>query len=130
MTKLPATFLAFAVAASSVLGAGAAQAQDKTLTISWWGFNGEKLESILLAPFREKCGCEIVFETGNNADRLNKLAARNGEGVVLQGGCSQEAVAVVGVGKLSNGHKWGFLEEALKVPQSPAFRRCQFHPGP
>lgn len=56
-------------------------AQGKTLTISWWGFNGEKLEEFVLAPFREQCGCEIQFETGNNGERLNKLQIRNGAGV-------------------------------------------------
>lgn len=61
--------------------AAPALAQDRTLTISWWGFNGEKLESIILAPFREQCGCEIQFETGNNGERLNKLQIRNGAGV-------------------------------------------------
>jgi putative spermidine/putrescine transport system substrate-binding protein len=84
MIKLWAKSLAAAVTVSAALTAVPVMAQDaKTLTISWWGFNGEKLESILLAPFREKCGCEIVFETGNNADRLNKLKIRNGEGVDL-----------------------------------------------
>ncbi|MGO4835393.1 ABC transporter substrate-binding protein [Rhizobiaceae sp. 2RAB30] len=58
-----------------------ATAQQKTLTISWWGFNGEKLDQYVVKPFQEKCGCELVFETGNNADRLNKIKIRNGEGV-------------------------------------------------
>jgi len=58
-----------------------AMAQNKTLTISWWGFNGDKLNQYVVQPFQEKCGCELVFETGNNADRLNKIKIRNGEGV-------------------------------------------------
>nr|WP_244468711.1 ABC transporter substrate-binding protein [Devosia limi] len=58
-----------------------ASAQDKSLTISWWGFNGDKMEAIILAPFREQCGCELIFETGNAGERLNKLQVRNGEGV-------------------------------------------------
>lgn len=58
---------------------GAAQA--KTLTISWWGFNGDKLDQFIVKPFQEKCGCELVFETGNNADRLNKVKIRDGKGV-------------------------------------------------
>ncbi len=62
------------------LSAGAASAQT-TFTISWWGYNGEKLDANIIQPFKEKCGCEIVFETGNNADRLNKLKARGGKGV-------------------------------------------------
>ncbi|ADO42727.1 ABC transporter substrate-binding protein [Ketogulonicigenium vulgare] len=61
------------------LSAGMAQAQ--TLTISWWGYNGDKLDANIIQPFKEICGCDIVFETGNNADRLGKLAARGGAGI-------------------------------------------------
>jgi len=67
--------------ALATLFAAPAMAQNKTLTISWWGFNGDKLEEIILKPFRAQCGCDLVFETGNNADRLNKLVARGGKGV-------------------------------------------------
>jgi putative spermidine/putrescine transport system substrate-binding protein len=67
-----------------VLAAGPAAAQGKkTLTISWWGFNGDKLEEFLMKPFRAQCGCDVVFETGNNADRLNKVKIRGGGGVDL-----------------------------------------------
>lgn len=79
MNKILVT--ALAISATALLSAAPAMAQGKTLTISWWGFNGEKLESIILAPFREQCGCEIVFETGNNGERLNKIQIRNGGGV-------------------------------------------------
>jgi putative spermidine/putrescine transport system substrate-binding protein len=73
----------FASAAATAIFAGAltASAQGKTLTISWWGFNGEKLDANIIKPFKEKCGCEVVFETGNNADRLNKIKIRDGKGV-------------------------------------------------
>jgi len=74
----PIASMAFALAA---LSAVPAMAQNKTLTISWWGFNGDKLEEIILKPFRAQCGCELVFETGNNADRLNKIKIRGGSGV-------------------------------------------------
>lgn len=56
-------------------------AQAKTLTVSWWGFNGEKLDQFIVQPFQEQCDCELVFETGNNADRLNKIKIRGGKGV-------------------------------------------------
>ncbi|KKC31099.1 ABC transporter substrate-binding protein [Devosia psychrophila] len=79
MNKILVT--ALAISATAMLSATPALAQGKTLTISWWGFNGEKLESIVLAPFRAQCGCEIVFETGNNGERLNKIQIRNGAGV-------------------------------------------------
>ncbi|HTN60839.1 MAG TPA: ABC transporter substrate-binding protein [Devosia sp.] len=58
-----------------------ATAQAKTLTISWWGFNGEKLDALLIEPFKAQCGCDVVFETGNAGERLNKLQIRNGQGV-------------------------------------------------
>lgn len=75
-------FLTFAGAAGVAIAlATPAAAQAKTLTISWWGFNGEKLDQFIVQPFQQKCGCELVFETGNNADRLNKLKLRDGEGV-------------------------------------------------
>lgn len=79
LVRLSAGAIALAVAFSTV----PAFAADKTLTISWWGFNGDKLDQFLIQPFKAKCNCEIVFETGNNADRLNKIKIRNGEGVDL-----------------------------------------------
>ena len=74
----PIASTAFLLAA---LSSAPSMAQNKTLTISWWGFNGDKLEEIVLKPFRAQCGCELVFETGNNADRLNKIKIRGGSGV-------------------------------------------------
>ncbi len=53
-------------------------ASAQTLTISWWGFNGDLLQEIIIDPFQEMCGCEVVFETGNNADRLNRVQMRGG----------------------------------------------------
>lgn len=73
--------LAGAACAAAMLTAAPALAQDKTLTISWWGFNGEKLDQYIVQPFQAKCDCTLVFETGNNADRLNKIKIRGGEGV-------------------------------------------------
>ena len=62
----------------------AASAQeDRTLVISLWGFNGDLIEEHVLAPFREEHGVEIVLETGNNADRLNKVRIRGGSEVDL-----------------------------------------------
>lgn len=66
--------------ATALAGIGAA-ATAQTFTISWWGFNGDKLQENIVDPFQEICGCEVIFETGNNADRLGKLQARGGAGV-------------------------------------------------
>ena len=60
-----------AVALGLSLAAGTASAT--TFTVSWWGYNGEKLQANVIEPFKKICGCDVVFETGNNADRLNKL---------------------------------------------------------
>ena len=67
--------------ATVVLFAVAGPATAQTFTISWWGYNGDKLQSNIVEPFQEICDCEVVFETGNNADRLGKLQARGGKGV-------------------------------------------------
>ena len=69
-------------AAALVLAAGfGSAASAETLTISWWGYNGDKLNANIIEPFKKMCGCDVAFETGNNADRLNKLKIRGGKGV-------------------------------------------------
>lgn len=80
MNKLQAFGLA-TVSAAALMSAAPAMAQTKTFTVSWWGFNGDLLQEIIINPFQEMCGCEVVFETGNNADRLSRLQLRGGEGV-------------------------------------------------
>ena len=66
---------------TALLIAFVSTAQAETFTISWWGYNGEKLQTNIVEPFQKICGCEVIFETGNNADRLGKLQARGGTGV-------------------------------------------------
>ena len=73
------TFALSSLSTAALLAAAPAGAT--TFTISWWGFNGDKLQDIIVNPFQEMCGCEVVFETGNNGDRLNRLQMRSGEGV-------------------------------------------------
>jgi putative spermidine/putrescine transport system substrate-binding protein len=65
----------------AVLGLSAAPLMAQTLTLSWWGFNGDRLNEFIIQPFQAECGCEVVIETGNNADRLNRVQIRGGEGV-------------------------------------------------
>jgi len=69
------------LASSALFALVAAPAFSQTLTVSWWGFNGDKLNEFIVQPFQEQCGCELVFETGNNADRLNRVQIRGGSGV-------------------------------------------------
>ena len=80
--KLLPALAAAAALGISTLGVPAAQAQEKKqLVISLWGFNGDKIEEHVLAPFKAKENVEIVLETGNNADRLNKVKIRGGSDV-------------------------------------------------
>lgn len=73
--------LALATASTLALGMASPLAAQTQFTISWWGFNGDKLQEIIVNPFQEMCNCEVVFETGNNGDRLNRLQMRSGAGV-------------------------------------------------
>ncbi len=75
--------IALALAAACLLPAGAQAQAKRTLAISIWGFNGDIMERELFKPFKEKHNVEIVLETGNNADRLNKVRIRKGQGVDL-----------------------------------------------
>lgn len=76
--RLRVSAMAFGLLAAAALPA---TVQAKTLTISWWGYNGDKLNANIIEPFKKICGCDVIFETGNNADRLNKLKLRDGKGV-------------------------------------------------
>ncbi len=69
------------VTSALALLASTAAGQAQTFTVSWWGYNGDKLQANIIEPFQKICGCDVVFETGNNADRLGKLQARGGKGV-------------------------------------------------
>jgi putative spermidine/putrescine transport system substrate-binding protein len=50
--------------------------KGQTLNVSTWGFNMDLLVKNINKPFEDKYGVKLVYETGNNADRLTKLAAR------------------------------------------------------
>lgn len=62
--------------AALLAAAQVADAADKKLVISVYGFGQDKFKEILYTPFEEKCGCELVVETGNSVERLAKLEAR------------------------------------------------------
>jgi len=67
---------AVASTALALLLVGAAQAETRTLVLSTYGLNNDLFKKHVYDPFKAKCGCEIVLETGNAADRLAKLEAR------------------------------------------------------
>ena len=57
------------------LGVGAANAADKKLVISVYGFSQDAFKELVYTPFEAICDCEIVVETGNSVERLAKLEA-------------------------------------------------------
>ncbi|MBF9231930.1 ABC transporter substrate-binding protein [Microvirga alba] len=59
-----------------------AQAQERKLVISVYGFAQDAFKTILYDPFEAKCGCKVVVETGNSVERLAKLEANKGNPVI------------------------------------------------
>ncbi len=49
---------------------------EQTLIVSTWGFNMDLLNKNITEPFEKKYGVKVIYETGNNSDRLSKLVAR------------------------------------------------------
>ncbi len=75
-------FVALCGALSLCLGAGAALAQGRTLVLSTYGLNGDLLKKHVYEPFKARCRCELVIETGSVAERMAKLEARRANPVV------------------------------------------------
>ncbi|WFS00791.1 ABC transporter substrate-binding protein [Rhizobium tumorigenes] len=61
------------------LTAGAA---DKTLTISVYAFAQDDYKKLVYDPFKAKCGCTLVVETGNSVERLAKMEANKAHPVI------------------------------------------------
>ena len=79
-----------ASATALMLTMGAAQAQEKTLTISVYALAQDEFKAIVYDPFEAKCGCKLVVETGNTVPtRLGSDAAGGG------GNGSRVAVPVI-----------------------------------
>ncbi|WP_312945825.1 ABC transporter substrate-binding protein [Agrobacterium sp.] len=76
------TKILFASGTALMLTMGAAQAQDKTLTISVYAFAQDEFKELVYTPFEEKCGCKLVVETGNSVERLAKMEANKANPVV------------------------------------------------
>jgi len=62
--------------------AGAAVAQDRTLTISVYSFAQDAYKEALYDPFEEICDCELVIETGNSVERMAKIEANAADPVI------------------------------------------------
>ena len=59
-----------------------AQAQERTLTISVYGFAQDDYKKLVYDPFEAKCGCKLVVETGNSVERLAKMQENKASPVV------------------------------------------------
>src|SRR5882762_6064619 len=65
------------VIVAAVLGfAGVAQAEQPTLVVSAYAANVDQYRKDLFDPFERICGCKVVLDLGNTAERLTKLDAR------------------------------------------------------
>ncbi len=71
-----------ATATALMLTTGFAQAQEKTLTISVYAFAQDEFKELVYDPFEEKCGCNLVVETGNSVERLAKMEANKDNPVI------------------------------------------------
>jgi putative spermidine/putrescine transport system substrate-binding protein len=78
-TSAPATTSAQAATAPPPTAAPTAATPNfagKTLNVSFFAFNQDLINKNIVKPFEEKYGAKVLFESGNNADRLAKLVAR------------------------------------------------------
>jgi len=64
-------------------GRDIASADDQpTLTISVFGISQDGYKKDLYAPFEATCGCKLVVDAGNSAERLARIEARKDQPVV------------------------------------------------
>jgi len=66
----------------ALLAPMAARADDRTLTISVYGFAQDAYKKLVYDPFEAKCGCKLVVETGNSVERLAKMEANKASPVI------------------------------------------------
>jgi Bacterial extracellular solute-binding protein len=71
-----------ATAAVLFMAGATAQAQERTLTISVYAFAQDAYAKIVYQPFEKECGCKLVVETGNSAERLTKMEVNKAEPVI------------------------------------------------
>ena len=134
--------LVSAVAASSFLLLAACSSDDTSnskekkekLVVSTWGFNEDFFRSEIYAPFEKENNVEIVLDTGNNADRLNKLRQGNSDVDVIflsdyyaQQGIEDNVFETIDSSKLTNLDN---IYETAKAPlgeeYGPAYTIAQF----
>jgi putative spermidine/putrescine transport system substrate-binding protein len=68
--------------AATLLFAGRAYADDRTLTISVYALSQDEYRDIVYTPFEQACRCKLVVETGNSVERLAKMEENKANPVV------------------------------------------------
>lgn len=68
----------FVAAAIVALTSSGVLAQQRTLVVSAFGVAQDNFRRHLYMPFEAQCGCKVVVDAGNSADRLAKIEARKG----------------------------------------------------
>jgi putative spermidine/putrescine transport system substrate-binding protein len=71
-----------ALAAALLVSPAPGHAENRTLTISVYGFAQEAYKKLVYDPFEAKCGCKLVVETGNSVERLAKMEANKANPVI------------------------------------------------
>lgn len=69
-------------AAMLTVAVASAHAAEPTLTISVYAFAQDAYDKIVYQPFEKQCGCKLVVETGNSAERLAKMEANKANPVI------------------------------------------------
>ena len=91
------------VFAAIALLTGSAGAADKKLTISVYSFAQDAYKKALYEPFEGICGCDIVTETGNSAERMAKIEAFANDPVIdVAVISSHDALALAEKGLIAN----------------------------
>jgi putative spermidine/putrescine transport system substrate-binding protein len=108
------------LAGCSGSGQSASQSHEKELVISTWGFSQDFFKKNVYAPFEKANHVKIVIETGNNADRLNKI--RQGSSkvdvVYLSDYFAQQAIAEGLIDKIDP-KKLTHLDELYPIARAP-----------
>lgn len=131
------------LAASSLLLLAACGSNDSSsnneekpakLVVSTWGFNEDFFRDEIYKPFEEENNVEIVLDTGNNADRLNKVKQGNSDVDVIflsdyyaQQGIQEELFETIDRNNIPNIEN---IYEVAKAPlgeeYGPAYTIAQF----
>lgn len=104
------------------------------LVVSTWGFSEDFFREEVYAPFEKEHNVKIVLDTGNNADRLNKVRQGNSDVDVIflsdyyaQQGVAEDLFAKLDSSKFPNVDKiYDVAKAPLGKDYGPAYTIAQF----